>query len=390
MSDNFSSQSSSILSTAKAVKVTVLSIHGIVAKKKKIKGGDIEVEGKETATIVASVPQANSQSTCDPAFFTHFHSLPLTLASSYKLHWLTMDGNSASDLLTIQFDRQFLGEADGTRRFVPQTCPVNLSVSRNGKTALLGRFDLSITGEENGQTPVIIPVTSAALDPKTQEQNSSVTNSLGKIRNMGKGSSSNKNISMSKISKTDPFQFGLQTGAMIRLLVNVSDINTVKEEEKHTQDEADAKAVSIEHTSTEIECSIEHEHHKDDMETESEVCSLRRQLSRAQDELSSAKESIISKEQMNTALYDENLHLRALLKLSKRGKESTIRSSDDAQMQMQDPTIDSADIQETKMESPFVARNEHEQKANAYDAVLPPSFEQRITEVLHQLKEFGI
>lgn len=243
--DNASRSSGGESTNMKEVTVTVLSLRGVMANKRKKGGGGSSkasgniIEKRETATIVASVPQTNIPSKDGQMFYTHAPTLPLALTSSHGLHSPSTDGDAAA-LSTIQFQRRFAvgdqdaGEdtsIDSAQRFVPQACPINLSISRHGKMALLGRVDLVIRGDEDGEAPVSIPITSHATRSKREQNGTAnpVAKTAKKIRMKGKGSGSNKkNIHMVRI-KGDSYQFSLQAGATVHLSVNVRGINEMKE-----------------------------------------------------------------------------------------------------------------------------------------------------------------
>mmetsp|Transcript_22007 Transcript_22007/g.40373 ORF Transcript_22007/g.40373 Transcript_22007/m.40373 type:complete len:558 (+) Transcript_22007:262-1935(+) len=266
------------------VTISVLSLHGIVAKKSrssnkldkklKRKGGALPLD--PTATIVASFAQNISK---ERVFLTHVPSFPVPLTSGATsssaaaasdsssssgngggggmlqpvVHWPSMDAEDAeagNALSTLQFKRQFVREEGGRARFVPQTCPINLSISRNGKLALLGKVNLIINGEERGESSVTVPITSSIRASKT---NGNPLKQAKKISSLAAAAAKGKqvkqqNTPMIKI-KGDTFQFGLEGGAMLRVLVHVNDldaaimeeeeISIVKEEEmSHNEDDA--------------------------------------------------------------------------------------------------------------------------------------------------------
>mmetsp|Transcript_39076 Transcript_39076/g.70399 ORF Transcript_39076/g.70399 Transcript_39076/m.70399 type:complete len:574 (+) Transcript_39076:263-1984(+) len=271
------------------VKITVLSLQGIVAKKKnastiptnklKRRGHDKKKADNEEATIVASFSQNISK---EKVFLTHVPSLPVPLTSgpAYSsaasssvsvssfssgngggkmlqpvVHWPGTDDKDAeagNALSTLQFKRQFVREEGGRARFVPQTCPINLSISRNGKMALLGKVNLVINGEERGESSVTVPITSSIRSSKSTvgnplKQAKKISSSLAAAAAKGK-QVKQQDTPMIKI-KGDVFQFGLEGGAMLRVLVHVNDldaaimeeeeISIVKEEEmSHNEDDA--------------------------------------------------------------------------------------------------------------------------------------------------------
>ena len=183
------------------------------------------------------------------------------------------DDGLTQALSTLQFKRTFIRE--GPKRYIPQLCPINLSISRNGRMALLGKVTLIINGEENGEGTVTVPVNSSNSirgGGISVKDKLGVNKSLTKMKNIAKRGSStksdhgnthsekNENTPMIKM-KGDVYQFGLEGGAMLRVLVNVSDpeeennvpVKEVVEEKKMTERAADgyrAGNVNSESTST--------------------------------------------------------------------------------------------------------------------------------------------
>ena len=141
------------------------------------------------------------------------------------------DEEAGKALSTLRFKRKFVRENNpnavpgGASRYLPQTCPINLSVSRNGRMALLGKVDLLINGEERGKGSVTAPIASSIRPNKSK---------MGKkIRKMGKSSKDaageDEAIPMVRI-KGDPYQFGPGGLAMLRMLVHVHDPDAILEE----------------------------------------------------------------------------------------------------------------------------------------------------------------
>ena len=85
-------------------------------------------------------------------------------------------------------------------RFIPQTYPIHISVSCNGRLIELGKANIIITGEEDGNSSMIVPV-SSTIKKVTSHRKSSTP--------------------MVKI-KGDDWKFGLTKDAMLRVLVSVS------------------------------------------------------------------------------------------------------------------------------------------------------------------------
>ena len=86
------------------------------------------------------------------------------------------------------------------KRFIPQTCPINISLSRNGKLATLGKASIVISGDVQGESSIIVPVV------------------LQK-----KAGSSKESIPMTRI-KGDDLLLGLKSDStLLHVLVSVTD-----------------------------------------------------------------------------------------------------------------------------------------------------------------------
>jgi hypothetical protein len=217
------------------VTITVVSVDGIVARryesKTKLsttqwKKNDKKTSCIDTATVVASF----SQTLSGQEFLTHLPSDPFEVETSLiqnrpidqnLVQWPDTDDDdddedeeAVGSLSTFQCSKSFqLERADAKsskKRFIPQSCPISISMSRNGKLVSLGKANLIITGEERGGSSVV-PITIAY--PKSK----------GKMKKFRKGNSSNQSsVPMMRI-KGDNVQFGLKSDAMLRVFVTVRD-----------------------------------------------------------------------------------------------------------------------------------------------------------------------
>jgi hypothetical protein len=211
------------------VTITVISVDGLIARryepKSKLptqwKKNDIPIGDK--VTIVASFSQVLS----GKEFLTHLPSDPIEVETSViptkpfpqqLVEWPDLDDdevmldddNNNIELSTYQFSREFQLEKqrDGkssAMRFIPQTCPINISMSRHGKLLSLGKANLVITGEERGASSVA-PIT--------------INYRNSKVKNMKKILKGSKSIPMVRM-QGDNIQFGLKSDAMLRVLVSV-------------------------------------------------------------------------------------------------------------------------------------------------------------------------
>ena len=209
------------------VTVKVISVDGLTAKKYEPKSKLTTQRKKfdssigDTVTIVASFSQILS----GKEFQTHLPSDPIEVETSVipshpfsqqLVEWpmdeddLTL-GDNIIGMSTYQYSREFQPEnkRDGktpAKRFVPQMCPINISLSRCGKMLSLGKANLVITGEERGLSTVAIPIS-------LHRQNS-------KVKNMKQLLKGGKSIPMVRI-EGDTVQFGLNSDAMLRVSVSV-------------------------------------------------------------------------------------------------------------------------------------------------------------------------
>ena len=267
-------------------------------RKKHRRGNAPEDSRVERAAVVASFSQHLSR---ERVHLTHVPSLPVPLADTAAdsaasvssnfsvstssnntgsdgtqknsagelqqpvVHWPSAgddegSGAAGGPLSTLRFRRSFVREeslssvsnstskknnstgSSVRHQFLPQTCPINLSVARNGKLVLLGRVDLVINGEERGQSSLTVPVASSL-----RKTNPALNKGVRKLRSLGQARSNHhqlaergspstsvtdrssgasgaggKDTPMIKV-KGDTFRFGLQENAILRVLVRVED-----------------------------------------------------------------------------------------------------------------------------------------------------------------------
>lgn len=209
------------------VTVKVISVDGLTAKKCEPKS-KLPTQRKktdpstgDTVTIVASFSQILS----GKEFQTHLPSDPIEVETSViptqpfpqqLVEWpmdeddLTLSDNNIG-ISTFQYSREFQleNQRDGkssTKRFVPQLCPICISLSRRGKMLSLGKANLVITGEERGLSTIVIPISH-------HRQNS-------KVKNMKRLLKGGRSTPMARI-EGDNVQFGLKSDAMLRVFVSV-------------------------------------------------------------------------------------------------------------------------------------------------------------------------
>mmetsp|Transcript_15394 Transcript_15394/g.32647 ORF Transcript_15394/g.32647 Transcript_15394/m.32647 type:complete len:848 (+) Transcript_15394:174-2717(+) len=299
------------------VAIQVVSVDGILAKesysKEKIKKSEATTsssgsDNENFATIVASF--AHTVATGKKSFLTHVPSSPLKLsainrhASQHVAYWPSQasdeDGSiEKQSLSTLQFKRHFEAEDVGSggenegatplRRFIPQSCPIHLSISRNGKLVVIGSANIIINGEEKGDSSITIPIIS------------NLRKSSSPIKKMRRMKGKDDLSQMMKI-KGDRFQFGLKSDSTLRVIVRVSDIDEVNT--KHERSVAKyentgkdpAHDTTMDSTVSDSDCesiddcesiegaSVEKDDWEQYMLTQNELRHLQRELARTENE----------------------------------------------------------------------------------------------------------
>lgn len=207
--------------TTMAVTITLLSLTGVVTKKYASKNllrrkNRQPPNNTNFTSLVASFPQNlsadNSASSSSPV--THVPSFPIDVSRPQPIvRWHSHLGQALSTLkFPLQLQHREAGadadeEEDGVssststrKRFIPQTCPINISLSRNGKFATLGKASIVISGDVQGESSIIVPVV------------------LQK-----KAGSSKESIPMTRI-KGDDLLLGLKSDStLLHVLVSVTD-----------------------------------------------------------------------------------------------------------------------------------------------------------------------
>jgi len=126
-----------------------------------------------------------------------------------------------------------LGINSKQQRYQPIICPIQLSLSKNGKMYQLGTASIYISGEEAGVSSMNVPITTI---------NSTTTSPFKK---------SNNNVAMKSIKGERNLKYGISTKATLRIVVTVSDPSTALEriskalsfDNKQQQEEEENKKV---------------------------------------------------------------------------------------------------------------------------------------------------
>ncbi len=198
---------------------------------------DTSAEPTNSATkVVASL----SRSTKNKNVMVHLSSLPLTAPASNIAGSLAKQKKKERDTLSsvvhwpehpqqddalrhkhrepssYQFQLAFHAEfSTSTSRFVPQSVPIQVSVSRFGRMYKLGTANLLLSGEENGGSSIAVPVTSCYRGTVTNNKFKSIFSSVTKH-------GEDKEMRMLAL-KGDTLKCGLDPNATLRVLVHVSE-----------------------------------------------------------------------------------------------------------------------------------------------------------------------
>ena len=189
-----------------------------------------------TTRVVASLTRI----TKNKNVMVHLSSLPLTVPTSNIEGSLAKQKKKERDTLSsvvhwpeypqeedalrykhrepssYQFQLAFHAEfSTTTSRFIPQSVPIQVSVSRFGRMYKLGTANLLLSGEENGDSSLAVPVTSCYRGTVKNNKFKSIFSSLTKH-------CEDKEIRMLAL-KGDTLKCGLDPNATLRVLVHVSE-----------------------------------------------------------------------------------------------------------------------------------------------------------------------
>ncbi len=189
-----------------------------------------------TTRVVASLTRI----TKNKNVMVHLSSLPLTVPTSNIEGSLAKQKKKERDTLSsvvhwpeypqeedalrhkhrepssYQFQLAFHAEfSTTTSRFIPQSVPIQVSVSRFGRMYKLGTANLLLSGEENGDSSLAVPVTSCYRGTVKNNKFKSIFSSLTKH-------GEDKEIRMLAL-KGDTLKCGLDPNATLRVLVHVSE-----------------------------------------------------------------------------------------------------------------------------------------------------------------------
>ena len=227
------------------VTVTVISVDGLTARRYEPKPKlptqrkNDDTSMGDTVTVVASFSQIFS----GKKFHTHIPSEPIEVETSvipneslsqHLVAWPSSEEDMSSNdgsigLSSYHYNREFQVENKRkgkplSKRYIPQTCQINISLSRRGKMLPLGKASLVVTGEETGESSSVIPI--------------SMDCQISKVETMKKRLKGKKSALMVRFPG-DQVQFGLKSNAMLRVLVNVTtkDIDSkMSKQPKSTRD----------------------------------------------------------------------------------------------------------------------------------------------------------
>eukprot|EP00956_Cyclotella_meneghiniana_P005385 scaffold6788_cov71-Cyclotella_meneghiniana.AAC.7 len=172
-----------------------------------VSSSDSSVSIPEVASLVASFSHSVSKK---DVLLTHLPSQPMELATETTLqpiaYWsakVDLD-NADQALSTLKFKRSFELNHKSKSKFVPQKCPIKLSVSRKGKMIAIGTADVIIQGTEDGERAITSPVTSRLKTNKS-------------VLPLRKAS-----FPMWR-AKGDDMSFGLRPDTKLRVLIHVNE-----------------------------------------------------------------------------------------------------------------------------------------------------------------------
>lgn len=138
--------------------------------------------------------------------------------------------NTACSSTTKSFDPLGISKQ---QRYQPIICPIQLSLSKNGKMHQLGTANIYISGEEAGISSMNVPIT-----------NSTTTSPFKK--------SNNNNVPMKSIKGERNLKYGISSKATLRIVVTVNDPSSTLERiskalsfDKQKEEEENKKVVRI-------------------------------------------------------------------------------------------------------------------------------------------------
>ena len=339
----------------KLIQITVISLDEVVTKKyqpksklpskqKKKNGKNL---GNTAASMVASFSSFSQQLSNEKTFFTHLPSLPIEIEELSTtdlnpiIQWPNPDAvKETQTLSTVQIIREFVHEktitisttstdenaSSSKQRFVPQTCSIDISISRHAKLIKLGQANLLISGEERGDSTVNIPVVSSTYEKTSRARKSSVK----KVKGNKKSTTQFLRI------KGDNLQFGLKKEAAIRVLVSVCGVDNMANKEKESTNEFDNKVheeeqlASVTYAGDDSVCvfdddSIEQDDYEDYIKAakeSNELRLLRQQLKKSEEMIQSLK---VELDTSRVAAKEEIDKLSAELKHSTQNCETLLQ-----------------------------------------------------------------
>jgi len=117
--------------------------------------------------------------------------------------------STSSSTSTKSFDP--LGINSKQQRYQPIICPIQLSLSRNGKMYQLGTASIYISGEEAGTSSMNVPITTTTSTSPFKKSNN------------------NNNVTMKSIKGERNLKYGISSKATLRIVVTVSDPSSTLE-----------------------------------------------------------------------------------------------------------------------------------------------------------------
>ena len=329
---------------------------------------------QEMATVVASFSHSVNNK---DVFFTHLPSQPMELATETTLqpiaYWSAkVDLDDADQALsTLKFKRPFV-KKDRRRpdfdtnnrynsgKYVPQKCPIRISVSRNGKMINLGTADIIIHGTEDGERAI----TSAVVCmPKANKPK----------------------LPMSKVSfpmsraKGDYMSFGLRPDAKVRVLVHVNEPNvdvSVSTRDLSSEPQHEFPIKEVIETSMYTNSSIKDVIKRAENKTESNCT----------EDDSECDGGSTDEEVWEEYMVEDN-ELRQLRKQLVKANQQIAQSRDALQAENEKYEQFCSELEHVKMNAESTIESLREELHVARcEAVMLPVYEARISELLEELK----
>eukprot|EP00804_Cyclotella_cryptica_P015830 CCRYP_006336-RA/>CCRYP_006336-RA protein AED:0.33 eAED:0.29 QI:0/-1/0/1/-1/1/1/0/654 len=340
----------------------------------------------ETATLVASFSHSLTKK---DVLFTHIPSHPMQLALKSTVqpiaYWSSkVDLDDADQALsTLKFKRPFVEDSNVPNKYIPQKCPISLSVSRNGRLIKIGSADVVINGNEDGERSLSALVISNTKTAKSKRPTA-----------MYKGKDT---YPMFK-AKGDNVSFGLRPDAKLRVLVHVGEPRAKVCARKKLETEHDFPIKEIKHKAELHDFPIKEIIERVENKAERHDFPIKEIIERVENKTDSncteeASECSTEQEVWEEYVVEDNelRHLREQLAKSEHANkilQHEIAESRDA-LQLENEKYEQFcwELEQVKQKSDSTIESLREELHVARcEAAMLPVYEARITELLEELK----